>query len=148
MVKSQKTVASVGERLYYSQPDETDDPIVFPAEIVRRLAPVFEVSTTGMARLLGMSRHVVWRKIHRREALPPQYQARAMGAVRIYILALDLCSYRTVSARQEARQWLNDWLRTERMVFGLKKPMELLGSDKDQKVVLTLLARIGAGVYM
>jgi uncharacterized protein (DUF2384 family) len=90
----------------------------------------------------------VWRKIHRREALPPEYQARALGAVRIYVLALDLCSYRTVSARQEARQWLNGWLRTPRLAFGWRKPIELLGSDKDQKSLVMLLAGIVAGVYL
>jgi putative toxin-antitoxin system antitoxin component (TIGR02293 family) len=147
MVKSQKTVAFADKRLYYAQPYERDDPIVFPAEIIRVLAPVFEVSTTGMARLLGMSRHVVWRKIHRREALPPEYQARALGAVRVYVLALDLYSYHTVSRRQEARQWLNDWLRTPLWAFGWRKPLELLDSDKDQKALLTLLARVVVGVY-
>jgi len=148
MVKSQQMTVPADLRQFYAPPDEWDDPIVLPAEIIRSLAPAFEVSTTGMARLLGMSRHVVWRKIHRREALPPQYQARAMGAVRLYALALGLYWYHTVSERKEARRWLNDWFRTPRLVFGWKKPIELLGSDKDQKAVLTLLARIGAGVYM
>jgi len=91
-------------------PDEMDDPIVFPADIIRRLAPIFEVSTTGMARLLGMSRHVVWRRIHGREPLPAEYQARAQGAVRLYARALDLCWYQTVNGRRETRRWLNAWL--------------------------------------
>jgi hypothetical protein len=83
---------------------DMDDPIVLPADIIRRLAPVFEVSTTGMARLLDMSRHVVWRRIHRREALPAGYQARAMGAIRLYALALDLRGYQTVNGRRETRR--------------------------------------------
>lgn len=78
--------------------------IPWPAEIVRQLAPVFETSTTGMAQILGMSRHVVWRKIHRHDALPPQYQSRAMGAVRLYVLTLDLYGHQTVSGRREARR--------------------------------------------
>lgn len=64
MVKSQRPVISADERLHYAQPDGLNDPIVFPAEIIRNLALVFDVSTTGMACFLGMRRHVVWRKIH------------------------------------------------------------------------------------
>lgn len=128
--------------------DESDSPIVLPAEIIQKLAPVFEVSTTGMAQLLGMSRHVVWRRIHRREALPPKYQARAMGAIRIYALALDLYVYQTVNARREARRWMNDWLREPRLWFGWRKPIEFLGSDMEQKKMLTLIEGIAAGVYM
>lgn len=147
MVKSQQMTVPADLRQFYAPPDEWDDPIVLPAEIIRSLAPVFEESTTGMTRLLGMSRHVVWRKIHRRENLPLEYQARAQGAVRIYVMALELCSYRTVSARQVARRWLNDWLRTPCLAFGWRKPMDLLSSDKEQNSLLTLLARVGACVY-
>ena len=131
-----------------SVPDETDSPIVLPAEIIQKLAPVFEVSTTGMAQLLGMSRHVVWRRIHRRNALPPKYQARAMGALRLHALALDLYGYQTVNARREARRWMNDWLREPRLWFGWRRPIEFLGSDGEQKKVLTLVSGIVAGVYM
>lgn len=148
MVKNQRTVVPADERLYYAQLDESDDPIVFPAEIIRILAPVFEVSTTGMARLLGMSRYVVWRKIHRGEALPPEYQARAMGAVQLYVMALHLYGYQTVTGRQEARRWMNDWLREPRRWFGWHKPAELLGSDVKQKKLLTLVKSLAAGVYL
>lgn len=128
--------------------DEADSPIVLPADIILRLAPVFEVSTTGMAQLLGMSRHVVWRRIHRHEALPPKYQERAMGALRLHTLALDLYGYQTISARREARRWMNDWLREPRLWFGWRRPIEFLGSDVEQKEVLTLVGGIVAGVYM
>lgn len=128
--------------------DESDSPIVLPAEIIQRLASVFEVSTTGMAQLLGMSRHVVWRRIHRREALPPKYQARAMGALRLHALALHLYGYQTINARREARRWMNDWLREPRLWFGWRKPIEYLGSDMEQKKMLTLIKGIAAGVYM
>lgn len=128
--------------------DEVDSPIVLPAEIIQRLASVFEVSTTGMAQLLGMSRHVVWRRIHRREALPPKYQARAMGALRLHALALHLYGYQTINARREARRWMNEWLREPRLWFGWRKPIEFLGSDVEQKKVLTLIGGIAAGFYM
>ncbi len=128
--------------------DEVDSPIVLPAEIIQKLAPVFEVSTTGMAQLLGMSRHVVWRRIHRREALPPKYRARAMGAIRLHALALELYGYQTVNARRESRRWMNDWLREPRLWFGGSRPIEFLGSDVEQKKVLTLIEGIAAGVYM
>lgn len=128
--------------------DKADSLIILPAEIIQKLAPVFEVSTTGMAQLLGMSRHVVWRRIHRREALPPKYQARAMGAIRIYAFALDLYGCQTANARREARRWMNDWLREPRLWFGWRKPIEFLGSDVEQKKVLTLIEGIAAGVYM
>ena len=128
--------------------DEVDSPIVLPAEIIQKLAPVFEVSTTGMVQLLGVSRHVVWRRIHQRKALPPKYQARAMGAIRIYALALDLYGCQTANARREARRWMNDWLREPRLWFGWRKPIEFLGSDVEQKKVLTLIEGIAAGAYM
>lgn len=128
--------------------DEPNDAIILPAAIIQALAPVYQVSTTEMARLLGMSRHVVWRKIHRREVLPAAYQARAMGAIRLYAKTLDLYSAYTVNRRQEARQWLNDWLRAPRAALGGRKPIELLGSDSDQKAVWKLVAGIAAGVYM
>lgn len=131
-----------------SADDEEDSHIVLPAEIIQRLAPVFEVSTTGMAQLLGMSRHVVWRRIHRREALPLRYQARAMGAIRLYALALDIYPYHTVKARRVARRWMNDWLREPRLWFGWRRPIEFLGSAVGQRKVLTLVEGIVAGVYM
>lgn len=131
-----------------SADDEADSPIVLPAEIIQKLAPAFEVSTTGMAQLLGMSRHVVWRRIHQRNALPPKYQARAMGVLRLHALALDLYGYQTVNARREARRWMNDWLREPRLWFGWRRPIEFLGSDGEQKKVLTLVSGIVAGVYM
>lgn len=124
------------------------EPILWPAEIIRQLAPVFETSTTGMARILGMSRHVVWRRIHRHEALPPQYQARAMGAVRLYVLMLDLYGYQTISGRREARRWMNDWLRAPRPRSVWRRPIECLGSDEDQERLLNLVERIVAGAYM
>jgi len=125
-----------------------DDPIVFPADIIRRLAPVLEVSTTGMARLLGMSRHVVWRRIHRREALPARYQGRAMGAIRLHALALDLCWYQTVNGRRETRGWLNDWLRTPRPEAHKRRPIELLGNEEGQKELLALVMRLSTDVYI
>lgn len=128
-------------------PDEMDDPIVFPADIIRRLAPIFEVSTTGMARLLGMSRHVVWRRIHGREPLPAEYQARAQGAVRLYARALDLCWYQTVNGRRETRRWLNDWLRTPRPGAGKHRPIEILGTEEGQKELLALVMRLSTDVY-
>lgn len=131
-----------------SADDEYDSPIVLPAEIIQKLAPVFEVSTTGMAQLLGMSRHVVWRRIHQREALPPKYQERAMGALRLHALALHLYGYQTVNARREARRWMNDWLREPRLWFGWRRPIEFLSSDMEQKEVLTLVGGVVAGVYM
>lgn len=128
-------------------PDEMDDPIVFPADIIRRLAPVFEVSTTGMARLLGMSRHVVWRRIHRREALPTKYQGRAMGAIRLHALALDLCWYQTVNGRRETRRWLNDWLRTSRAGARKRRLIELLGTEEGQKELLAVVMTLSTVVY-
>lgn len=128
--------------------DEPNDPIILPASIIQALAPFYKVSTTEMARLLGMRRHVVWRKIHRREALPALYQARAMGAIRLYALALDLYGHQTVNARREARRWMNDWLREPRFWFGWRKPIELLDSDEEQMKLLTLVEGIAAGVYM
>lgn len=128
-------------------PEEMDDPIVFPADIIRRLAPVFKVSTTGMARLLGMSRHVVWRRIHGREPLPAEYQARVMEAIRLYALALDLCGYQTVNRRRETRRWLNAWLRTPRLGAGKHRPIEILGTEEGQKQLLALVMRISTHVY-
>ncbi|MBX9872073.1 MAG: hypothetical protein K2X75_08745 [Burkholderiaceae bacterium] len=128
-------------------PDELVDPIVFPADVIQRLAPVFEVSTTGMAHLLGISRHVVWRSIHRREALPAMYQGRAMGAIRLYALALDLCWYQTVNGRRETRRWLNDWLRTPRPGARKRRLIELLSTEEGQKELLALVVRISTDVY-
>lgn len=125
-----------------------DGPIVLPADIIRRLAPIFEISTTGMARLLGMSRHVVWRRIHRREALPARYQGRAMGAIRLHALALDLCWYQTVNGRRETRGWLNDWLRTPRPEAHKRRPIELLGNEEGQKELLALVMRLSTDVYI
>lgn len=129
------------------EPGEMNDPIVFPADIIRRLAPVFEVSTTGMARLLGMSRHVIWRRIHRREPLPAEYQARAQGAVRLYARALDLCWYQTGNGRRETRRWLNDWLRTPRPGASKRRLIEFLGTEEGQKELLALVVRISTDVY-
>jgi len=124
-----------------------DGPIVLPADIIRRLAPIFEMSTTGMARLPGMSRHVVWRRIHQCEALPAEYQVRAIGAIRLYALALDLCWYQTVNGRRETRRWLNDWLRTPRPGAGRHRPIEILDTEEGQKEVLALVMRITTDVY-
>lgn len=128
--------------------DADDLPILMPAAIVQRLAPVFEVSTTRMARLLGMSRHVVWRRIHRRQALPPEYQARAMGAIRVYVIALNLYWYQTLNGRREARRWMNDWLRSPSVRFSGRRPIELLGSVSGQRKLLAVLTRIETGDYM
>lgn len=127
--------------------ERQEETITLPAEIIRNLAPIFEVSTTRMAALLGMSRHAVWRRIHRQEALPPYYQARAMGAIRLYVRTLGLYSYDTIRSRREARRRLNDWLRAPRVGFGGRKPIELLASDKEQKKLLRLMADIAEGLY-
>lgn len=71
-----------------------------------------------------------------------------MGAIRLYILALDLYDYRTVKGRREATQWMNDWLRTPCIGFKGLRPVELIGSDLEQRRLLTLMARIAAGVYI
>ena len=118
------------------------DPLVLPADVIRQLAPVFEVSTTGMAHLLGMSRHAVWRRIHRQQALPERYQARAMGAIRLYALALDVCWLQTVKGRRETRRWMNDWLRKARPESSKSRPIELLGSDEGQRELQALMMKI------
>jgi uncharacterized protein (DUF2384 family) len=123
-------------------PGELLDPVVLPANVIRQLAPVFEVSTTGMAHLLGMSRHAVWRRIHRQQALPGRYQVRAMGAIRLYALALNICWLQTVKGRQESRRWLNDWLRTGKPGSGNHRPIELLGSDEGQRELQALVMKI------
>jgi uncharacterized protein (DUF2384 family) len=138
MAKSKLPAVGQGELL---------DPVVLPADVVRQLAPVFEVSTTGMAHLLGMSRQAIWRRIHRREALPERYQARAMGAIRLYALALDVCWFQTVKGRRETRRWLNDWLRTPRPGSSKSRPIELLGSDEGQRELHALVMRIADTSY-
>ena len=121
--------------------------IIWPAEIVRQLAPVFEMSTTGLAVILGMSRHRVWRQIHRRQSLSAEDQQRVLGAIRVYTAALELCGLVTPEQRAQARYWMNDWLRTPRSTLRNQCPLELMRGPKGQEILVIYLSRIRHGVY-
>tara|TARA_B100001250_G_scaffold283409_1_gene245567 strand:+ start:1910 stop:2311 length:402 start_codon:yes stop_codon:yes gene_type:complete len=121
--------------------------IIWPAEIVRQLAPAFETSTTGMARRLGMSRHRVWRQIHRRQQLSTEDQQRVLGAIRVYVASLKLCGYSTPEQRTWARRWMNDWLRTPNLYFEGQYPLSYLCQSREEDRLVIYLLQLRYGVY-
>ena len=119
----------------------------WPAEVVRQLAPAFGMSTTGMARILGMSRHRVWRQTHRRQKLSAEDQQLVLGAIRVYVAALKLCGYNTPDQRAWARRWMSDWLRTPSPFFDSQCPLSQISQPNGQDRLVTYLSQVRYGVY-
>lgn len=121
--------------------------IPWPAEVVRQLAPAFETSTTGMARILGISRHRVWRQIHRRQKLSTEDQQLVLGAIRVYAAVLKLSGYTIPEQRAWARQWMKEWLHTPSSFFNDQWPLSEMSRPHGQDRLVTYLSQVRYGVY-
>lgn len=109
-----------------------------PAEILSTLADDLSLDRASVARMIGISRRTLSRRMAAHGRLSADESDRAVRLARVMARATDVLGDKAKASH---------WLQTPNRALAGRKPLELLDTDAGVQSVDTILGRIAYGVY-
>lgn len=117
-----------------------------PAQCVRELSSVMDISKEALMDSLGLSRATINRKVLREQALSPEESERVMG-VQALIGQVQAMIDAESAPEFNAAKWLANWLSSPLPALGGATPGSFMDTVEGQKYVGNLLEMTQSGAY-